>query len=282
MIVNRLQTLLPQHTLSQFIGWLCRQTKPQFMKNMALRTFIRHYGIDMREYQRKNPHDYQNFNDFFTRELAPEARSLNAAPDTIISPIDGFVSASGTITAGNIFQAKQHNYTLLELLAGAKTMTQTFLNGHFATLYLAPKNYHRVHMPFTGKLIGMTYVPGRLFSVSTKSVATIPRLFARNERIICQFDTMLGPMAVIMVGAMLVGSMQTTWAGVIKPHQTKIQYWDYHDQNITLEKGKEMGRFLMGSTVILLFPHNTIQWSETLSAHTPLLLGQQIGHKNNG
>lgn len=273
------QRLLPQHALSRMVGKLinCQQ---QRLKNTAIKWFINHFKVDMSEAQEPDYTQYKSFNDFFTRPLRQGARTIVADETAIACPNDGFVSQLGDINDGKIFQAKGHDFSLLELVGGDHKIAGAFTGGKFATLYLSPKDYHRVHMPLSGRLESMTYIPGSLFPVKPSIVATVPNLFARNERVVCLFQTAIGPMAVILVGAMIVASIHTTWAGQIAPTSSKqVTHTEYQEtsNNITIEKGQEMGHFQLGSTVILLFPKNKIAWNKALTAEMDLKLGQEIG-----
>ena len=227
----------------------------------------------------ENALNYETFNAFFTRALKPQARPIDDNIQSIISPVDGAVSQIGYINGDSIFQAKGHTYTLDQLLAGQEQWCNTFRNGAFTTLYLSPKDYHRIHMPCSGTLKQMTYVPGKLFSVSPLTARMIPGVFARNERVLCFFETELGPVALIMVGAMIVGGMETVWQGVVTPpHRKRIRHWHYTDPETTKQfnKGDEMGRFNIGSTVILLFKENQIEWNNSVHAESSVIIGQQI------
>jgi phosphatidylserine decarboxylase len=286
------QYLLPQHALSNAMYALTR-SKTSWWKKAFINWFIRQYNVDMSEAIETSPDTYACFNDFFTRALKPEARPICEAANALACPVDGFVSQSGKIERGRIFQAKGQDYSLDELLAGHDEWATSFTDGHFATLYLSPSDYHRIHMPIAGTLSDMTYVPGRLFSVSPATTRAIPRLFARNERVIAHFETELGPMALILVGAIFVGSMETVWHGMVTPpHGGSINHWNYKSnpsglsdalvssgskaqQMIQLGKGEELGRFNMGSTVILLFPPNCVNWNN-LQSGQPVRMGQQI------
>ena len=286
------QHLLPQHSLSNIMYALTR-SKISWWKKAFIDWFIKQYNVDMSEAVEANLDTYACFNDFFTRPLKPEARPICDAQNSLACPVDGFVSQAGNIEDGRIFQAKGQSYTLEELLAEHKEWVSEFTNGHFTTLYLSPSNYHRIHMPIAGTLTGMTYVPGRLFSVSPATARAVPRVFARNERVITHFETAAGPMALILVGAIFVGSMETVWHGVITPpHSASSKYWDYtHTDSglsdslptpessassvVELNKGEELGRFNMGSTVIALFPPNSIHWHH-LQSGQPVRMGQQI------
>ena len=232
-----------------------------------------------------NPENYIHFNHFFTRELKPEVRPVAQERDVIVCPIDGYISQIGKINSGKIFQAKNRSYDLDTLLAGDNDMASRFKDGLFATFYLSPRDYHRIHMPRDGELIKMIYVPGRLFSVNTHTTRVINNLFARNERVISLFDTDIGPMAVIMVGAMLVSSMETVWASEITPAKKReITSQSYLEQNkkIQLRRGQEMGRFNMGSTVILLLGTGAVVWPSTLYPGSNIIMGSCLGKIKQG
>ena len=221
---------------------------------------------------------YKHFNDFFTRELRSDARPIVPGKMTVIFPVDGSISQIGKIESGEIFQAKGRSYDLDALLAGDYEMAENFKDGQFATLYLSPRDYHRIHMPLDGKLIKMTYAPGKLFAVNNHTVKVVEQLFARNERIISYFETAIGSMAIIMVGAMNVGSMETVWAGEITPTNNRsITIMDYNDRQIYLKRGDEMGRFNMGSTVIVLFGKDRTQWLPGLQPGQLITMGTTIG-----
>ena len=222
---------------------------------------------------------YPTFNQFFTRALKPEVRPVCSKSDSIISPVDGAVSQIGNIEGDAIFQAKGHHYTLSQLLAGQNEWCQKFHNGSFATLYLSPRDYHRIHMPCAGTLKQMSYVPGKLFSVSPLTARKIPGVFARNERVLCFFDTEFGPVALVMVGAMIVGGMETVWHGrVTPPHRDRINHWHYTDAESPqyFNKGDQMGHFQTGSTVILLFGENRIEWIKDIVSESGVIFGQKI------
>jgi phosphatidylserine decarboxylase len=275
-----LQYLLPHHLLSRLMHAVTRIEMRDF-KDMLIRRVIDWYKVDMSEALETNPRAYRSFNDFFTRALRPDARPVAEATDAIACPADGTLSAAGDIEDGYLFQAKHHDYSLLELLGGDPTLSRLFEEGSFATIYLSPRDYHRVHMPFSGKLKKMVHVPGRLFSVNDTTCQKVPRLFARNERVIALFDTDIGPMAVIMVGAIFVASIDTVWAGTVTPVHQRISRWDYPPTSrakaITLDKGEEMGRFNMGSTVILLFGKDAVEWEEELTPGAKVKMGQAVG-----
>ena len=243
-----------------------------------IHAFIHRFGVDMREAAEPNPDSYPTFNAFFTRALRVGARPIAAEPDAIACPVDGSVSQCGGIAAGRIFQAKGRDFSTLELLGGDPTLARQFDSGIFVTLYLSPKDYHRVHMPFDGTLRRMLHVPGRLFSVNPPTTRAIPRLFARNERVAMIFDTAAGSMTVMMVGALNVGSIETTWAGEITPPRGYVlRSWDYFDDKLKFTKGMELGRFNMGSTVILLFTSEKVRWESSLIADSVVHMGQRIG-----
>lgn len=271
--------LLPHHLLSRAMHWLTRVEWPP-LKDRLIKGAVRLYRVDMNLAVQQDPTAYSCFNAFFTRALRTEARPLAGDPAAVVSPVDGAVSQCGRIENGRIFQAKGQSYTLQELLGEDAEWCAQFADGHFATLYLSPRDYHRIHMPLSGKLKKMLHIPGRLFSVSPSTTRVVPRLFSRNERLVNLFETEHGPMAVIMVGAIFVASMDTVWAGTVAPATRRISQWRYGPQPPTepviLEKGEEMGRFNMGSTVVLLFQKDAIAWSDALSADTKVQMGQQI------
>lgn len=270
-----LQYLLPHHTLSRLVGRLANSRTP-WLKNAFIQWFARRYQVDMNEALEPNPTAYPTFNAFFTRALRPGARPADSAPHVIVSPADGAVSQAGPITADGIFQAKGQYFSTLELLGGDQQMAALFEKGSFATIYLSPRDYHRVHMPCAGTLRRTAYLPGRLFSVNQLTAGHVPRLFARNERLVCLFDTECGPMAMILVGAMIVAGIETVWAGHAEPAAAPALYARPPNGDVRLDKAAEMGRFMLGSTVILLFGADAVRWSETLAAGLPLRMGQSI------
>ena len=268
---------MPQHLLSRLAGKICDLKKPIKFKNWLIKLAIRHYKIDMSIAQSQNLDDYPTFNAFFTRYLKSDARPMAAGDNLIVSPVDGAISQIGTIVDTQLIQAKGRNYSLPHLLAGDNDLANTFKNGSFTTIYLSPRDYHRIHMPITGKLEKAIYVPGHLFSVNPLTVDNVPDLFARNERLITIFQTALGKMALIFVGATLVAGIHTVFQGAVTPcKKRKIQYWNYEDKNLVFEKGQELGHFQFGSTVILLFPKQSIEWSTHLHETSPVQLGQMI------
>ena len=264
-----LQYCLPQHCLSRLLAKLASCRRPMWLKDKLIKLFIRHYGIDMTIVRDTQLSHYACFNDFFIRHLKPSARPI--AKQGFVSPVDGTVSQIGDIQQGKLIQAKKINYTVEKLLA---EKNKKFTQGKFATLYLSPKDYHRVHMPCDGRLVRMTYVPGQLFSVNQTTAENIDGLFARNERLVCIFATQHGEMAVVMVGAMLVAGISVTWFGDLKPRKKLTM--DYLQQNICLQRGDEMGYFKFGSTVVLLLENNKLHWQTALQANSQIIMGEKI------
>jgi phosphatidylserine decarboxylase len=271
-----LQYLLPQHALSRVVLAATRVRIPWF-KNLLTRGFLGLFSVDMGEAAETDPYRYGSFNEFFTRALRAETRPIDADPQRIACPVDGMVSECGEIDHDRLLQAKGREYTLDELLA-QQPWARRFEGGSFATVYLAPFNYHRIHMAVRGTLQDTVYVPGRLFSVNSTTARYVPRLFARNERVLTLFDTEFGQFALVMVGALNVGSMATVWAGDITPAARRI-VTRIPGPPVTLDKGAELGRFNMGSTVILLFESQRVQWHPLLRAGSVVQLGQAIGRK---
>src|SRR5277367_1700148 len=269
-----IQYLLPQHALSRLILHATRVRTPWF-KNALVRGFLKLYSVDMSEAEQSNPYAYASFNEFFTRALKEDARPIDVAPRSIACPVDGVVSEAGSIEGARLLQAKGRSYTLAELLA-AEQWASLFEGGCFATIYLAPFNYHRIHMPVAGNLQETVYVPGRLFSVNAVTAAYVPRLFARNERVLTLFETAYGRAALVLVGALNVGSMATVWAGDITPAARRV-ITRLPARQLLLDKGEEMGRFNMGSTVILLFQKDRARWSAGVRAGATVRLGQSLG-----
>ena len=272
-----LQYLLPQHPISRLIHWFVR-LRITWLKNLVGRWFIHHFQVNMADAVEEDISAYPDFNSFFTRALKPEVRPLASEANAVLCPVDGAVSQAGHIEGDAIFQAKGHRFSLQTLLGGNTPWRDKFQDGLFATLYLSPRDYHRIHMPLTGTLKKVIHVPGRLFSVNPVTTRKVPGLFARNERVACLFDTPHGPMGMVLVGAINVASIETVWQGVVTPPAGKrIQSWDYSDKDVVLEAGEEMGRFNMGSTVILLFPPNRVEWDNSLMADAPVRMGELIG-----
>ncbi len=269
--------ILPQHLLAAGMYRITRSTWRPF-KNMLIREAVSRYAVDMFEAENPRPSSYPSFNAFFTRALKADARPIAHQPDAIACPCDGKVSQVGYIKQGKLIQAKGHDFKLLELLGGDEELSNNFAGGAYSTIYLSPRDYHRVHMPLSGRLRGMIFVPGDLFSVSEATTQLVPNLFARNERLICGFDTAAGPMLVILVGAIFVGSMETVWAGEVTGPKDGPSTWLYEkDHKIFLKKGEEMGRFNMGSTVITLFARNRICWDKAFAPGVRVRMGQRIG-----
>jgi len=270
-----LQYVLPHRALSRVVYWATRWTFAPW-KNWLISTIVRNYQVNMAEALQPDPLAYQHFNAFFTRKLRADARIADADPATLLCPADGRVSQSGDIVDGRIFQAKGHDYTAAELL-GDEAAAAPYRNGRFVNVYLSPRDYHRVHMPMAGRLKETVHVPGRIFSVAPFAVEAIPRLFARNERLVCHFEGEHGPFVLVMVGAILVSSVATVWDGlVIPPYASSIRRKSFEGQNITLERFAEMARFNMGSTVILLMPAG-MATLDALQPQQPVLVGQRIG-----
>jgi len=274
-----LQHLLPQHGISRLVLAATRSRSPAF-KNALIRLFVRGFNPDMADAVETDPTAYASFNEFFTRALREGTRPVDADPRAVVSPVDGTVSEAGPLTADRILQAKGHDYSLRALLARNTAWERTFAGGTFATIYLAPYNYHRIHMPLAGELRESFYVPGRLFSVNRTTAQLVPGLFAINERVFCGFDSNGVPWANILVGALNVGSMATVWHGDVTPRKIR----DVTALPVTdvlapaqLAKGAEMARFNMGSTVILLFPPGAVTWDDKMKAGNTLRMGERIG-----
>ena len=272
-----LQYLLPQHFFSRINGWLA-ESRISWLKNLLIGQFAKHFQVDMSEAAEPELTAYDNFNAFFTRALIADARPIDATPQSIVCPADGAVSQLGSIENGRIFQAKGQTFSTAELLGGDDPRAEQFSDGEFATIYLSPRDYHRVHMPCAGTLTAQTYVPGDLFSVNQVTAENVPRLFARNERLVCYFDTEHGPMAMILVGALVVAGIETIWSGQVAPPTREPKTVDFQKAptGVSLERGEEMGRFKLGSTVILLFPKNSLEWQANYQAGTPTRLGQLL------
>ena len=272
------QYLLPHHLLSRGVGVLAQN---HLLRKLFIRAFIKRYKVDLSQAKIQEVDKFENFNAFFTRELQSNARPLAIVQGAIVCPADGAVSQLGNITDGNLLQAKGRHYSCKSLLAGDAQMAELFRSGKFATIYLSPRDYHRVHMPMTGILKKTVYVPGKLFSVNQATADSVPNLFARNERLICLFGTEAGPMAVILVGAMIVAGIDTTWAGEVCPTRGKreIIKTDYTNQApaVELPLGSELGRFRLGSTAIVLFPNGAMEFESSLEATSSVAMGQLLG-----
>lgn len=268
-------TILPHHLISRSIFYLTRIKGP--MATPMIRWFIKIFKVDMSDAVIEDIKAYPSFNDFFVRALKPGARSIARGKTELASPVDGTVSQCGDIMSDHLFQAKGHFYSVEDLLGGNKLLAKMFKGGRFATIYLAPHNYHRIHMPMAGRLKQMIHVPGRLFSVAPWTVRSIPQLFARNERVVCLFSTPSGPLAMILVGAINVAAIETVWSGLITPPKgKKVSEYDYSHTQKDYPKGAEMGRFNMGSTVILL-TSNKVAWSQQMKPEQTLKVGEMIG-----
>jgi phosphatidylserine decarboxylase len=275
------QYLLPHHALSRLVLAATRCEVP-WWKQLLIDAFRRRFDVSLNEAQQTDARAFPSFNAFFTRALKPEARPVSDSPGGIACPVDGRISQLGDIRDGRIFQAKGQDYSLLELLGGATDLAEHFQDGEFSTLYLSPRDYHRIHMPLAGRLTDMIYVPGRLFSVAPHTVRRVPRLFARNERLIALFETEAGPMAMVLVGALFVACIETVWAGVVTPpHGHQVRRQSFADRPVQLARGAEMGRFNMGSTVILLFGRNRMVWEAGLGAGQAVRMGQALGQRRS-
>jgi len=273
-LTTSLLHILPQHLLSAAMYKIAR-SEVTWLKNAIIRYVVRRFRVDMTRARNEDPLSYPSFNAFFTRELKPEVRPISE--EGVVSPVDGKVSQCGRIAGDRLIQAKGHEFSLHALLAGDSISAGIYEDGDFATIYLSPRDYHRIHMPFTGTLRAMVFVPGDLFSVSEATTQLVPGLFARNERVICHFDTERGPMAVILVGAIFVGSMQTVWHGEVRADAGKSKRWEYHGDNAPrFDKGKEIAHFNMGSTVILLHPQHATEFRMDLPGRT-VQMGEKIG-----
>lgn len=272
-----LQYLVPQHLLSRLVGWCARSEIP-WIKTTFINQFSNRFDIDLSEAVIEDPDQFPSFNAFFTRALKDGARPIAPETDDIACPADGTISQLGKLRGSDVLQAKGQYYSVYELLGGDSALASEFSNGHFATVYLSPRDYHRVHMPVTGTLREMIYVPGKLFSVNAVTTRQVPRLFARNERAVCIFDTEQGPVAVILVGAMIVAGIETVFAGQVTPQPTEITRTRYDRvEPVVIEKGAELGRFMLGSTVVMLFPEGACDWEAGLGAESPVRMGQPLG-----
>lgn len=280
-LVTTLTYALPHRALSSIARSLAYSSNPR-VKQWLIDTVTRKFGVNLGEAAEPDPQAYPTFNAFFTRALKPGARVPEADPRTLLMPADGRISQCGPIRAGEIFQAKGQSFTATELLGGDEAAAAPFRDGVFATVYLSPKDYHRVHMPWAGTLRETVHVPGRLFSVGPDAVRNVPRLFARNERLVCHFDTDFGPMAMVMVGALLVSGVETVWSGVEIPrYGDRVQHKDYRGKGIALERFAEMARFNYGSTVIVLLPPGVANLAGGLGAETAVRLGEALARRND-
>ena len=272
-----LQHIIPQHFLSRTMHKLTR-VKTAWVKNAVIKNFIKLYKIDMTDYGSKTEQDFASFNEFFTRPLIDSARNIEQENDKLASPVDGTLSQCGLIEQGQLIQAKGMQYSARRLLGDAQ-WASNYANGNFCCIYLAPNNYHRIHMPCEGRLTKMSYIPGKLFSVNLTTADNVDALFARNERVVCEFETEQGKLIMVLVGAVFVGSIETVWAGEITPARPRTGYTKtYQDESLTFSRGEEMGRFNMGSTVILLSDNPNMQFDDTIST---VQLGQAIATTAN-
>lgn len=276
------QYLIPKQALTVLAGKFAN-ARLGGLTTAVIRRFVARYGVNMQEAANPDIASYASFNEFFTRPLRGDARPL--ADADFVCPVDGMISQFGAIEHGNIFQAKGHSYTATALVGGDVQLAAQFAHGSFATLYLSPRDYHRIHMPCAGRLRRMIYVPGALFSVNPATACGVPGLFARNERVVCVFDGgpgdgMSGPFVLVLVGATIVGSMATAWHGVVNPPRSRaMREWRYDNKQIALKKGEEMGRFLLGSTMVMLFPNNTLRFNPDWSTAGAIRMGEMMANQ---
>ena len=271
------QYLMPKQALTTLAGKFA-SARLGGLTTSVIRWFVSRYNVNMAEAANPDITSYASFNDFFTRALKPGARPLAQAD--LICPVDGAISQLGPIAKDQIFQAKGHTYSTTALLGGDAARAAHFEDGHFATLYLSPRDYHRIHMPCAGELTRMVHVPGDLFSVNPTTARGVPGLFARNERVVCFFESAQGPFVLVLVGATIVGSMATVWHGQVNPPRSgTLQHWDYPKGQVRLEKGQEMGRFLLGSTVVMLFPRGPLQFNPAWAPTRAIALGEAMAEQ---
>ena len=270
------QYLMPKLAMTRLAG-LVASAEWGTVTTWVIKRFVKRYNVNMSEAAHADPAHYKSFNEFFTRPLKDGARPL--ASSAWVCPVDGAISQCGAIERDQIFQAKGHQYSTRALVGGDAALAAQFQNGQFATLYLSPRDYHRIHMPIAGKLLRMIHVPGDLFSVNPTTARGVPGLFARNERVVCEFETEKGPLVLVLVGATIVGSMATVWHGQVHPpHPGTVREWRYDSQDVRLQKGEEMGRFLLGSTVVMLFPENSLHFPEDWLSTRPLQMGEAMSN----
>ena len=268
------QYVYPKRLLTNFAGWVAGKERGRITTRL-IRNFIRDYGVDMDEALESDPIAYKTFNAFFTRALKPGARPLANAD--LICPVDGAISQFGRIEGERIVQAKAHRFSVRALLGGDAELASRFTDGHFATLYLSPKDYHRIHMPCEARLTRMAHVPGALFSVNPSTAEAVPGLFARNERVVCGFETAFGPFVLVLVGATIVGSMATVWHGVVNPPRPgHVRTWRYDEGSVHLQQGDEMGRFLLGSTVVMLWPPGPLRFNPAWAPAAAVRMGEAM------
>jgi phosphatidylserine decarboxylase len=277
-VVVALQYALPKQALTLLAGRFAT-ARAGGLTTSVIRWFVGRYGVNMAEAANPDIGSYASFNEFFTRSLKPGARPLAQAD--FICPVDGAISQFGAIERGQIFQAKGHRYSTTALVGGDEQLAAQFQDGSFATLYLSPKDYHRIHMPCAGRLLRMIHVPGELFSVNPVTARGVPGLFARNERVVCVFESKQGPFVLVLVGATIVGSMATAWHGVVNPPRPgHLREWRYEDRELRFGQGAEMGRFLLGSTVVMLFPKNTLKFGAAWSPGRSIRMGEKMGERD--
>ena len=270
------QYLMPKLAMTRLAG-LVASAEWGTVTTWVIKRFVKRYQVNMSEAANADPAHYKSFNEFFTRPLKDGARPL--ASSAWVCPVDGAISQCGAIEHDQIFQAKGHHYSTRALVGGDAALAEQFHNGQFATLYLSPRDYHRIHMPIAGKLLRMIHVPGDLFSVNPTTARGVPGLFARNERVVCEFETEKGPMVLVLVGATIVGSMATVWHGQVNPPRpSTVREWRYDSQDVRLQKGEEMGRFLLGSTVVMLFPENSLRFPDDWLSTRPLQMGEAMSN----
>jgi phosphatidylserine decarboxylase len=270
-----LQYVLPKQIVTALAGKLAN-LRAGAVTTYVIGWFVRRYGVNMQEAANPDIRSYSSFNEFFTRPLRVDARPLAAAD--FICPVDGGISQFGVIEDDQIFQAKGHRYSIVTLIGGDAVLAAQFQHGSFATLYLSPKDYHRIHMPCDGRLLRMIYIPGTLFSVNPITARAVPGLFARNERVVCVFESEHGPFVLTLVGATIVGSMATVWHGVVNPPRLPgMREWDYRDREVILKQGDEMGRFMLGSTVVMLFPQQSLHFNSAWAPERGICLGEMMG-----
>jgi phosphatidylserine decarboxylase len=271
--------LLPKRAITEF-GSHIANMRGGAVTTGIIRWFVGKYGVNMAEAANPDIASYASFNEFFTRALKPGARPLAAAD--LVCPVDGAISQFGAINGDRIFQAKGHDYTTTALVGGDQQLAAQFEGGSFATIYLSPRDYHRIHMPASGRLLRMIYVPGELYSVNPATARGVPGLFARNERVVCVFEGEQGPFVLVLVGATIVGSMATVWHGVVNPPRTKdIREWRYDGEPVQLRQGDEMGRFLLGSTVVMLFPKGPFRFNPAWAPGAPVVLGEMMADRTS-
>ena len=268
------QYLMPKLAMTRLAG-LVASAEWGAVTTWVIKRFVKRYNVNMNEAAHADPAHYKSFNEFFTRPLKDGVRPLSRSE--WVCPVDGAISQCGAIERDQIFQAKGHHYSTRALVGGDAALAAQFQNGQFATLYLSPRDYHRIHMPMAGKLLRMIHVPGDLFSVNPTTARGVPGLFARNERVVCEFETEKGPMVLVLVGATIVGSMATVWHGQVNPPRPgTVREWRYESQDVRLQKGEEMGRFLLGSTVVMLFPENSLRFPDDWLSTRQLQMGEAM------